>query len=226
MDLQEVLKRSRKFYREHQLADWREALPKSVAELDRAIAADAERAGFGRAFAFPPFAVQMAEFDRLVEATARQPAPGLPDNHQYREPFLADSWTKTPNGKILQRPDNLGVRTEGPYLLLFSTSPLKNAWGRTGKQITELFDAKGWHGLTVPEYLVLQRFYCERFGDHRFFDEPQDETTSHWLWLVDSANDSDMAVSFGSARGINIQACPIGNRESRRAALAAAMLPV
>jgi hypothetical protein len=218
MDIQAIVKRSRDFYRWHGLGDWGDSLPESGQPIDEP--------EFERAFAFPAFDVQTATLDRLIEATARQPAPAVPDNQQYREPFLADTWSKTPNGKILQGTDNLGPRPYGPYVLVFSATPCKNAWGRTGKQIAELFQAKGWQGLTVPEYLVVQRFYCEQFGDHRFFDEPLDDSLSHWLWLVDSMTDSEMSVAYGSSRGVNLQACKLGNRDSRRAAIAAAVVPL
>jgi hypothetical protein len=224
VDLTAAFKHSRTFYREHQLADWAEALPSALPDLAAEDLQQAAKAGFTRAFAFPPFSLQMASLDRLIEEMARKPAPNLPDNQQYREPFLADTWSKTPNGKVLQRADNLEPRTDGPYLLLASPEPCKTAWGRTGKQIVELFQTKSWQGLTVPEYLVLQRYYCELFRDHRFFDTPQDETPAHWLWLVDSLIENEMTVVYGSPRGLNLQACKISNRDSRRAALATQVL--
>jgi len=222
MDLQRILKTSRIFYRDHRLPEWRAELPKQArVEGEAAVLEDAGRAGFTMAFAFPPFEVQMANLGTLVEQTARAPAPGLPDNQQYTaEPFLADTWSKEPNGKLLQRRDDLAAREYGPYVLLLNPVPCTNAWGRTGKQVGELFAAKGWQGLTVPEYFVLQRYFAEKHGDHRFYDQGDETNPTHWLWLVDSMTATDCSVAMGNARGINVQACPVNNRESRRAALA------
>jgi hypothetical protein len=130
---------------------------------------------------------------------------------------LSDAWSKTPNGKVLQRDDDLGLRTAGPYLFLFSPEPYATAWGRTGTQIQELFHAKGWQGLTVPEYLVLQRHFCEQFGDHRFFAHQQNERSAHALWLVDSMKGAECSVVAAGPRGIDIRACSANNRDSRRA---------
>ncbi len=220
-DASAVLTASRRFLATHNLADWAEALPTNATLTadHRAALAHASKHGFTAAFAFPPFELQMATLDRLVDETARKPA-AIPDNQQYREPFLADDWSKTPNGKVLQRTDDLGGREWGAYLLVFSPNPMQKCWGLTGKQIRERFQAKDWHGLTVPEYLVLQRFFCEKYGDHRFFEKPEDDSGSHWLWLIDSMDDKNCSVALGSNRGINIQATSINNRERKRAALA------
>src|SRR5207253_6695110 len=146
-DLAERVKASRRFYRDHDLPDWARAVPKTAAlapPYDSALP-QAEKAGFTLAFAFPRFALQREQLDRLIEATARRPAAELPDSEQYSgEVFLSDEWSKTANGKVLQRADDLGPRTEGPYLYVFAPNPYPIAWGRTGRQIQELFHAKGW----------------------------------------------------------------------------------
>lgn len=222
MDVKEILKTSRRFYRDHNLDDWRQKMPKKVQLAPEAekVHQEAQKLGLVRAFAFPAFAVQKASLARLIDEMAHKPALSLAENQLYLdEPILADSWSKTPNGKILQRGDDLDVRCDGPYLLLFAERPAQNAWGRTGSQILDLFHAKGWHGFTVFEYLVLQRFFCERFGDHRFHEAS--EVKGHWLWLLDSASDAACSVAMANARGINIQACPLGNRDSRRGAVPA-----
>ncbi len=221
IDVQQVIGSSRRFFELHQLADWAEALPATAAlpEFDSTALEQATKLGFSVAFAFPPLPLQMATFDRLVEETARKPA-AVPDNQQYREPFLADDWSRTPNGKVLQRTDDLGGREWGAYLFLFSPNPIQKCWGLTGKQIRAQFEAKDWHGLTVPEYLVLQRCFCEQYGDHRFFEKPEDESGTHALWLIDSMDDKNCTVALGNNRGINIQAASINNRDRKRAALA------
>ncbi len=185
-------------------------LPLIISALEQA-----HKAGFTLAFAFPPFERQLRDLDSLIEATARRPATQLPDSEQYSgEVFLADEWTRTANGKALQRTDDLGPRTDGPYLYLFSPAPFATAWGRTGRQIEELFHGKGWQGLTVPEYFVLQRFFSERFRDHRFFEQAQDDRSAHSLWLIDSMTATDCSVVVGGPRGINLQACKTNNRDA------------
>lgn len=227
IDLSLTLDTCRRFYAAHNLADWADALPAtlSLSDDDRSALAQAERWGFSAAFAFPPFAMQMATLDWLIDETARKPAP-VADNQQYREPFLADSWTKTPNGKVLQRTDDLGPRDWGPYLFVFSPNPIQKCWGLTGKQMREQFEAKDWHGLTVPEYLVLQRFFCEKHGDHRFHEEPEDDSGAHSLWLIDSMDDKNCSVALGKNGVVNIQATSIGNRDRHRAGIAGIIIPL
>ncbi|MCI0637617.1 MAG: hypothetical protein L0Y72_08180 [Gemmataceae bacterium] len=195
--------------------------------MDDDALAMAGKQGFSRGFAFPDFALQMATLDRLVEETARKPAPAVPDNQQYStDPFLADTWTKTANGKVLQRNEDLAGREEVPYFLFFNPNPVASAWGKTGKQIRELFDLKGWQGLTVPEYFVLQRYFCELFGDHRFFETSDTPHLGHMLWLIDSMMGNECSVVKARAQGMNVQAAPTNNRDSRRGAVAGMVVPM
>jgi hypothetical protein len=226
-DFPAIVKASRRFYKEHDLAAWAKAIPRRPAPARdiEALLEQADKSGFHAGFAFPPFQLQQQSFDRLVDACARQPSPRLPDNQQYRPPFLADNWSRVANGKVLQREHDLGERAGGPYIFLFADAPLTNCWGKTGKQIVEQFQARGWHGLTVFEYLVLQRVFAETYGDHRFFAVPEDPS-GHWLWLIDSMNDADCAVALGNSRGINVQATGINNRESKRAGIAGVIVPL
>ena len=227
IDFSPILQASQRFFAAHNLVDWADALPAtaSLTDHDQATLASAARHGFTTAFVFPPFALQMETLDRLIDATARTPAP-VPDNHQYREPFLADDWSKTPNGKVWQRQADLGGREWSAYLYLFSPNPIQKCWGLTAKQIREHFEAKGWHGLTVPEYLVLQRSSCEQHGDHRFFEKPEDDSGAHSLWLIDSMDDKNCSVALGRSGVINIQAASIGNRDRHRAAIGGLIVPL
>src|SRR5262249_27566061 len=126
MDLQRILKTSRIFYRDHDLPDWRAALPKVARVADEGeIIAEATKNGFTLGFAFPPFALQMAALEQLIETTGHKRSEALPDDQQFvAPPILSDTWSKEPNGKILQRTDDLGGRADGPYLLLFSPRPV------------------------------------------------------------------------------------------------------
>lgn len=225
----ELFTTCREFFRAHQLMEWAEAIPPQPPQdldLDPGVRT-ARESGFREAFVFPPFSIQMQTLDRLVEATARKPTARLPDNQQYSgDVFLADTWTKTANGKVLQRDDHLVGRTENPYLLLYNPNPIAKVWGRTGRQIVDFFADKYWNGLTIPEYFVLQRTRAEKWGDHRFFDDPGEGHVMHWLWLIDSMTATECSVAMTGARCVNVQACPVGNREARRAAIASMVFPL
>lgn len=229
MDWANLFETSLRFYREHHLTDWAEAVPREPpADFSEDPGVHtALDLGFRAGFVFPPFPLQMQNLDRLIEETARKPAAQIPDDHQYGgDVFLADAWTKTPTGKVLQRQKDLGGREAHPYVLLYDPNPIAKAWGRTGKQIAEYFQEKYWNGLTVPEYFVLQRVHAEKWGDHRFFDRPEEGTPMHWLWLIDSMTASACTVVLTGSRGVNVQACPVGNREARRAAIAGMVFPL
>src|SRR5471030_2917507 len=120
-DFAALVKGSRRFCREHGLAGWADAIPRRPAPTTdvEALLEQAARSGFTEGFAFPPFSTQMADFDRILDGCARQPALGLPDSSQYREPFLADNWSREPNGRVVQRTTDLGDR-DHPYVFLFS----------------------------------------------------------------------------------------------------------
>jgi hypothetical protein len=75
MDLQQILKTSRIFCRDHHLQQWRDALPKKArVEAQESVLALAAKSGHTHGFAFPPFAVQMETLELLIEETARKPA--------------------------------------------------------------------------------------------------------------------------------------------------------
>jgi len=229
MDWQQLFIRSRSFYIDHGLSEWAHAIPNAVpGDLDEDPGLHAAlKVGFRAGFLFPPFTLQMQTLGRLIDETARKPATGLPDTQQYSgDVFLADMWTKTANGKVLQRANDLSGRETNPYLFLYAPNPCAKVWGRTGQQIAEFFQAKYWNGLTVPEYFVLQRVHAERWGDHRFFDEALEGTPMHWLWLIDSMTATDCSVAMSGSRQINVQACPVGHREARRAAIAGMVFPL
>jgi hypothetical protein len=224
-----ILEASRAFYKAHGLSDWAEQLGAAgtMSEADAAKVIWAEKNGWTEVVAFPPFATQMADFERLLHETARKPAPHLSDDQQYHtEPFLADDWTKTANGRVLQRRERLGQRESGPYLLLFGLDPPVSAWGRNGKQLAALLESKGLEGLTAPEYLVMQRLLGERDGHHLFYRGDKAQRRGHWLWLVDSADDARMTVATWVQGGVNLQACPLTHRDAKRATIAALIVPL
>src|SRR5688572_28586299 len=123
LDITLILEESRAFYQGHGLIDWAQALPRkgALAAEEEAKIVWAERSGWDEILAFPPFERQMGALDRVGEETARKPAPGLRDDHQYsHEPFLADLWTRTANGRVSQRKNDLAGREQGAHVFVFS----------------------------------------------------------------------------------------------------------
>jgi len=227
LDLDGLIRECRRFYRDRNLLELAKGIPKSAVIPDEAsrLLPMAEKAGFTAAFVFPRFRRQMEHLDRIIEEMARKTAPGIPDNHQYREPFIADAMLREPNGKVLQRTDDLGPRNEGPYLYLFDPDPNPSARGKTARQIAEYFQARGWQGLTVPEYLILQRWLAERHKDHRFHEKGE-APDRHWMWLIDSMTEADCAIAMADVRGVNLQAITAGNRDSKRTVIAGLVIPL
>ncbi len=216
LDVADSARASRAFYRRHHLAELADLIPKKPT-VSSSLVEFGIRSGFYCAFAFPGWQALQTHFERLVEQTARVGSDRLADNQQYRPPVLTN---------VVQRENGLAGRENGPYLLLFSPAPQENCWGKTAGQIEEQFQARGWQGLTVPEYLVLQRVFAEQYGDHRFHEEPLDASGGHWLWLIDSMNENECSAAMSRGGVVNVQAVSRGNRDSRRAALAAVVVPL
>ena len=42
--------------------------------------------------------------------------------------------------------------------------------------------------------LVLQRYFAEKYGDHRFYEETEETNPTYWLWLVDSMTETACTV--------------------------------
>lgn len=228
MDISKIVAASRSFYRDHKLPAFAAALPKKplLPAAGADVIAYADRCGFDCGFAFPPFPLQLDHLAAVLEETLLKPASGLPDDQQYTKAYISDNWDKQPNGKVVQRSDNLGPRADGPYILLLSGSPEKAVFEKNCKQMIGHFEGKNWTGLTVIEYLILQRHFCESYKDHRFFATPLDESRCHWLWLTDSATENACAVAAGSSKGATIYACKIGTRDARRGAVPTLVVPL
>jgi hypothetical protein len=81
-------------------------------------------------------------------------------------------------------------------------------------------------GLTIGEYLVVQRAMFERHGDHRFDDYVGDP--SGWMWLADSmvGERTAMAYWYGPKRRIEVTACKTGSKNVRKGARRARVIPL
>jgi hypothetical protein len=58
--------------------------------------------------------------------------------------------------------------------------------GKTPDQLDPLFTQNKWNGLTLEEYLMLQRKEFEARKNHEFDAYNGDAKKSKWTWLLDS----------------------------------------
>jgi hypothetical protein len=176
--LKHALVCSRTFFREHELEALADALPSGVglapAQFERYRAA--QRVGFDRAWVFPAVDVQRRALRGVVQRLATAEVGALDATEEYRAAPSIDEELRA------LWPEN---RPDGAYLLLHGSGAFPpQTQGVRAKAIEEGFWKHGWSGLSVFEYLVLQRASVEEHGDHRFA-EPQ--------WLLDTRADGRVA---------------------------------
>lgn len=203
IDLKATLEGSRSFFRAHELGLLARELPGSIT-LTETAQKRVERAlaeGFDGAFVFPPVSVQKVHFEEILKQTAASPVFGLPKSEQYTAPSIGDLWAlKTAEARN---------RPLGPYLLLYKTAPFpRETRDKKAPELDRLFDSLGWQGLTVPEYLVLQRLLCEKNKDHRFDLYNQDARRSQWMWLLDSRLSSGVVMAYWNPSGCRVEIGP------------------
>lgn len=162
------------------------------------------RAGDGGGFAFPPLA-QQREFAESIAALAT-----------YSEPARIDI-------------DVLGSSTDrpaGPYLLDLASSIPEWSRGLTASGLRSALAEHSLSGLTVFEYLVLQRRAYEVYGDHRFDDYVG--SPPGWSWLPASTSGPlvAMAYFYGASGRVEISECKAGSRNPRKGAHVAIVVPL
>ncbi len=179
-NIRETRESSEQFYKEHNLADFAASLPKDIkfSPESQARIREALKMGFDRAMIVPDVALQTGAIERLANETATKPQTGLSDQEQYTPPYFA-SGTKT--ARVDNRPRGKA------YLLLYSSGPIPpETRNKTPNQLYPLFQANKWNGLTLPEYLLLQRRELEQNKDHSFDAYSDTAAQSQWTWLLDS----------------------------------------
>ena len=167
-----ALRAARSFYRSRALHEWVAALPRSAkTRVPRT-------PGLDSAWLFPPVPVQVATVTLLFETLSTRPVKRLSEEQQYGEPLISDLHTL--------RLCSPRQRPVGPYLLLFRGRGVPpESLGKAPSAVEHEFHASGWTGLTIPEYLVLQRVGAEAWRDHRF-DAADTRAGPQAQWLLDA----------------------------------------
>src|SRR5215813_3911818 len=195
-----ALAESAAFFRSHELHTFAKELPpdEKLSAQGHSRLDQVRKEGFDSVLAFPSTATQKVHFDAIVKQLATAPAFGLSKKEQYSPPLIPDLW------QIKTTPAR--NRPVGPYLLLYRSSPLPRETREKGAgDIERLFAEMGWTGLTVPEYLVLQRLLAEKNGDHRFDVYVPDATRSQWQWLLDTLLLSGPVTAFWNPQKSRIE---------------------
>jgi hypothetical protein len=222
-DLKTALAASAAFFRSHELLPLVKDLPASI-DLPPERQARIEQGateGFDALLIFPSVATQKIHFEAIVKQLATAPAFGLPKTEQYMPPAVPDLWTlKTAPARN---------RPSGPYVLMYRTTPFpRETREKSAPDLDRLFGAMDWNGLTVPEYLVLQRLFCEKHNDHRFDLYTPDASRSQWQWLLDTRLPTGVVMAFWNPKKcrIEIGAAPEGANSARRGAHPTVVVPV
>lgn len=223
IDPKSALAASASFLRGHELLALARELPASIAlsgeQQDRFEKALAE--GFDSAFVFPSVSVQKVHFEAMVKHLAGAPAFGLARSEQYETPWVPDLWAL--------KTSPASNRPMGPYILLYRTSPFpRETRDKSAPDLDRIFRSRDWNGLSVPEYLVIQRLLVEKNGNHRFDLYIPDATRSQWQWLLDSRLPSGVVMAFWNPKKsrVEIGVAPEAVNSARRGAHATVVIPV
>ena len=183
LDTEAVLKESVGFYEAHDLKDFLKELPKEIrlSTQSEARLREALREGFDSAMLLPSTELQKGNIDKLLGELADKQLPGLQDAEQYSQAHYMYEPDTTKNATARNRP------ARKAYLLLYQSGPLpEETMGKTPTDLNQLFAQKKWNGLTLEEYLMLQRKEAEARKNHDFDAYSDDAKKSKWMWLLDS----------------------------------------
>lgn len=188
LDVREIFNSADKFYKEHNLQEFAASLPKDIkfSRDGEARIREALKMGFDKAMILPAVDVQIRSLDPLIEELATKTAKGsVPEPDQYTAPYV-DSTAKA--SQVRNRPSK-------GYMLLYQSKPVPpETKGKTANELETMFKQKKWDGLTLSEYLVLQRKEFEQNKNHSFDAYSDEATDSQWTWLLDSRASSSGVV--------------------------------
>ena len=188
LDIRETWEASDKFYRSHNLAEFAANLPPDVkfsAEGEARIR-EALKMGFDRAVILPRAELQGQSIDQLVEQLADKKLSNLRDDdpNQYsQDAYFEDEGNPNDVKKAIPRNRPAGKS----YMVLYQSKPIPaETKNKNPDQLDALFTQKKWNGMTLSEYLILQRKEAEERGNHSFDEYANDAQKSQWTWLLDS----------------------------------------
>ncbi len=204
LDVLETRSASEKFYKEHHLVEFAANLPRDIkfSPANETKIREALKMGFDRAMILPAVDIQGKNLDLLIDnlANAEYSGGGVRPEDQYTKAYM-DSSAK--NSQIRNRP------AKG-YLLLYQSSEVpQETKVKTPNYLETLFKQKKWNGLTLPEYLLLQRKELEQRQNHNFDAYSDNAAKSQWTWLLDNR------VSSGSSSRVVIASWSPGRHRVR-----------
>jgi len=195
------------FYRSHGLPEWADALD------GLAWPAAAGGDGFVPVVVMPPVALQRAQTALLLEAMTA-PTEELPAEEHYGG-YWVPSVEMVADCEILDRP-------EGPYALCLRDGPFpESTLGLTCTKLVKEMEAHGWTGLTVHEFLVVQRFLALRHGDHRWSSYYEHKGRPPGIqWLPNARSGKKVFQGYWVAKSgqVQIGACATGSKKPTRGA--------
>jgi len=186
-----VLDASRAFFRTHELGQLAKLLPDPVnlREPSAGRFYQAASEGFDSAFLFPSPGTQRLHFDEILKQTGFTPVFGLGKADQYTHPMIVD-----PQSLRLAEARS---RPVGSYILFYRSGPLpRETRDKKAADSEVFFRSMKWNGMTIPEYLIIQRLLCEKNKDHRYDLYSPDVARSQWTWLLDSRTTTGIVMAF------------------------------
>ena len=182
LDTEEILKESTQFYATHNLREFSDKLPREIkiSAAGEARIREALKEGFDKAMILPSSEIQKGNIDKLLGEMADKPFPGLLETDQYTAYYMYEPDT-TKNATPRNRP------AKKAYLVLYQSGSIPpETRGKTPPQLDQLFTQKKWDGLTLEEYLIIQRKELETRKNHGFDAYFDTAAQSQWTWLLDS----------------------------------------
>jgi hypothetical protein len=221
----EALEASRDFLIENRLGMLADQLPKKLSMTPAAeqSLSGAIDQGFGPVFVFPPLHVQSAAFEAMMDRLGGQPSASLEGDQQYGGPPWCYKIEALVASETADRP-------KGSYLLLMRGGLMpEESCNLTLSKIVRLFSDQGAVGLSMYEYLVIQRLMAERHGDHRFDDYyGHEDHPPGWQWLPATRCEGKSVMAYWNTKPqrVHLGHCGPGQKNPKKGAYPAVVVPI